>query len=174
MSNEEEIHLEPYDPNWAAKFESEKLLVLDVLGSWIKGGVHHVGSTAVDGLVAKPIVDIMVGVENLEKAKECIPLLENIQYNYFPYKPDQMHWFCKPSPSHREFHLYLIEPTHSEWIARLAFRDYLRKHSDVAQEYVLQKTKLAKEFINDREAYTQGKSDFIKSISELAFKEYKN
>ena len=174
MSTEEQIHLEPYDPNWVAKFESEKQLVTNVLGSWIKDGVHHVGSTAVSGLVAKPIVDIMVGVENLEKAKECIPLLENFQYHYFPYKPDQMLWFCKPSPEHREFHLYLIEPTHPEWTARLAFRDYLRNHSDIAQEYVLLKTQLAQKFIDDREAYTQGKTEFIRSITDLALKESNN
>ena len=174
LTNEETIHLELYDPEWSDKFQREKGLIEDTLGSWIQGGVHHVGSTAVKGLSAKPIVDIMVGIENLEKAKECTPLLESIQYNYSPYKPQQMLWFCKPSPAHREFHLYLMESTHPEWTARLAFRDYLINHSDIAQEYVLLKTKLAKEFIDDREAYTQGKNDFIKSITKLALKEYKN
>ena len=79
-----------------------------------------------------------------------------------------MHWFCKPSPEHREFHLYLIEPTNPEWSARIAFRDYLRSHPETAQEYTELKTKLATQFKDDREAYTKGKTEFIKSIVSLA------
>lgn len=161
---EGQIHLEEYNPSWQAKFASEKKLIEQALASWISGDIEHVGSTAVSGLIAKPIIDIMVGVKNLEEAKACIPLLEKIGYVYAPYRTDRMHWFCKPSPEHREYHLYLIEPAHPEWKARIAFRDYLREHPETAKEYAALKENLARQYENDREAYTEGKAAFVKSI----------
>src|SRR5205807_1655147 len=119
MKTNEAIHIVPYDPIWQTKFETEKELIQKTIGPWISAGIHHVGSTSIPGLAAKPIIDIMVGVKNLEEAKPCIDLLAQINYQYYPYKPDQMLWFCKPSPEHRTHHLYLIEPTHPEWKARL-------------------------------------------------------
>jgi GrpB-like predicted nucleotidyltransferase (UPF0157 family) len=164
MANEEPIYLKQYDPNWPKKFETEKLLVEKTLGPWIVDSVHHVGSTAVSNLSAKPIIDIMVGVENLEKAQACIPLLEQIGYVYFPYKPEVMHWFCKPSPAHREFHLYLMEPGSQSWTARLTFRNHLRTNPQTAAQYQALKEKLALKFTNDREAYTEAKAAFIRSV----------
>lgn len=168
MSQEEPIHLEQYDSNWPSKFESEKLIIEQALGSWISGGVEHVGSTAVYGLTAKPIIDIMVGIQDLEKAKECIKILQSIGYQYYPYKPEIMHWFCKPSVFKREYHLYLMESTGSEWKKRIAFRDYLRTHPEAAEEYVNLKKVLAEKFENDRELYTQSKTEFIEKITKIA------
>ena len=174
MPKEEPIHLDPYSPKWPAKFEKEKHFIENTLGSWIHIGVEHVGSTAIPGVSAKPIIDIMVGVKNLEEAKALIPLLEQTGYKYFPYKPELMHWFCKPSPEHREFHLYLMEPNHAEWQALLAFRNYLRTHPDKAKEYVDLKTKLANRFKNDRETYTQAKTEFIRSAVAEALRASSN
>jgi GrpB-like predicted nucleotidyltransferase (UPF0157 family) len=162
---EEAIYLVPYNPNWPNKFEAEKKLVEQTLGTWIKGGVEHVGSTSMPGMTAKPVIDIMVGVEDLERAKACIPLLESIGYCYAPYKPELMHWFCKPSLERREYHLYLMEPTSDEWKARIAFRDYLKKHANIAQEYLKLKQDLASRYKNDREAYTQAKESFVKEVT---------
>jgi len=168
MKNEEPVYLIKYKANWPVKFESEKELIRITLGSWIVGGIEHVGSTSVPGLTAKPIIDIMVGIKELQEAKACIPILEKINYLYSPYKADRMLWFCKPSFAHREFHLTLIESTHPEWKARIAFRDYLREHSGVADEYVNLKEELAAKFQNDREAYTESKEAFIKRIVSRA------
>lgn len=165
---QEEIHIVPYTSSWITKFEKEKKLLEETLGIWIENGIHHVGSTSIPGLSAKPIIDIMVGVKNLEEAKACIPLLSSIGYVYYPYKPDQMLWFCKPSPQHREYHLYLIEPTNSEWNARLLFRDFLRKHEDVKNTYESLKKGLADKYKNDRDAYTQAKAEFVFSTVEKA------
>jgi GrpB-like predicted nucleotidyltransferase (UPF0157 family) len=164
MTTEESIYLKDYDPKWPIKFEAEKQLIKNTLGSGITGGIHHVGSTAVPNLRGKPIIDIMVGVEKLEPAKAFIPLLEKVAYVYFPYKPEIMHWFCKPSPAHREFHLYLMEPSSPQWKGRLLFRDQLREHPETAKKYLILKEDLAAKFQNDREAYTQGKTDFVKSV----------
>ncbi len=168
LGKEEEIHIVSYDPSWSDKFEEEKRLIEKTLGSWIVGGVHHVGSTSVPGLSAKPVIDIMVGVKNLEEAKPCIDLLAKIQYMYFPYRPEIMHWFCKPSLEHRTHHLYLMVPTSREWKARLAFRDCLRTDTETRQKYEELKSSLANKFRNDREAYTEAKTEFIKSVVNKA------
>jgi GrpB-like predicted nucleotidyltransferase (UPF0157 family) len=164
MAPEETVHIVPYDPSWPEKFAIEKNLVEETLGSWIAGGVHHVGSTAIPGMSAKPIIDIMVGVKNLNGAKACIPFLEQIQYCYYPYKPDEMIWFCKPSPYKRTHHLYIMEVSHPEWKARIAFRDYLKNHPEAKEEYRKLKTQLAEKYSTDREAYTESKTEFVKMI----------
>lgn len=165
---DQDVHIVSYDPHWIAKFEAEKLLLQDLLGTWIHNGIHHVGSTSIPGVDAKPIIDILIGIENLKDTKQCIPLLERIGYCYFPYRSDVMIWFCKPSPEHREFHLQLMEPTEPLWEERFLFRDYLRKHPEVANEYATLKKQLAEKFRQDREAYTNAKTDFIQSILQKA------
>lgn len=164
MLQDEKIIIVPYDPDWPRKFEKEKKLIEKTLGSYITGGVHHIGSTAIPGLSAKPIIDILVGVESLEISKSCIDLLSKIQYHYFPYKTESEHWLCKPSPTHREYHLHLIPTNHKDFKAKLVFRDYLRSHQKVRNAYGKLKIKLAEQFGNDREAYTEAKTEFVKSI----------
>jgi GrpB-like predicted nucleotidyltransferase (UPF0157 family) len=170
MTQEETILIVPYDSSSPEKFAIEKKLIEETLGSWITGGVHHVGSTSIPGMSAKPIIDIMVGVRNLEEAKTCIPLLEQIQYCYFPYKTDEMIWFCKPSPYKRTHHLHLMEVSHPEWEAKIAFRDYLINHPDAKKEYITLKTQLAERYSSDREAYTQAKTTFVKMIVAKALR----
>jgi GrpB-like predicted nucleotidyltransferase (UPF0157 family) len=168
---EASIHIVPYDESWPARFEQERAILDRVLGSWIAGGVEHVGSTAVPGLAAKPVIDIMVGVESLEASRAAIPVLAKIEYCYFPYRPDLMHWFCKPSPSFRTHHLHLIPFRSRLWTERLAFRDYLREHADVAAEYAELKQRLATQYPHDREAYTDAKTLFVERIVKLALME---
>lgn len=132
--------------------------------------IEHVGSTAIPGMSAKPIIDIMIGVESLVASVSLIPVLKNAGYCYFPYKKDIMHWFCKPSPEYREYHLYLIPRDSHEWRARTAFRDYLRAHPKAAQDYLKLKQSLARQFRNDREAYTAAKAAFVAGIVTLAGK----
>jgi GrpB-like predicted nucleotidyltransferase (UPF0157 family) len=90
-------------------------------------------------------------------------MLEKVGYRYFPYR-EYMHWFCKPSPYYRTHHLHMMPPDTSHWRARLAFRDYLRQHTDAREEYERLKLRLAETFRNDREAYTDGKTEFVDSI----------
>jgi len=168
MSKDNKIYLAPHNPDWAKKFEIEKGLIEETIGSYITGGIHHVGSTAIPEMSAKPIIDIMVGVKSLEETKPCIELLKKISYCYFPYKTEQMHWFCKPSEEHRTHHLYLIETTNPEFNARLAFRDYLINNSEEASEYEKLKQGLIDKFSDDREAYTQAKTDFIRQTVNKA------
>jgi GrpB-like predicted nucleotidyltransferase (UPF0157 family) len=162
-NQQEAIHLVSYDPSWPSRFETEHRLLTETLGDWVQGGIHHVGSTAVPGLAAKPVIDIMIGVRNLEQARACIPILDRVGYCYFPYR-DYMHWFCKPSPYHRTHHLYLMEPAGPHWQARLAFRDHMRRNPEARAEYERLKFRLATAFRNDREAYTDGKKEFVNAV----------
>lgn len=161
---EEQIFIVPYDPTWPDKFKKEKKSLEQTIGDFITGGIHHVGSTAIPGFSAKPVIDILVGVESLEKSRPCIKILEKIHYVYFPYKEKYEHWFCKPSPEYRTHHLHLMPANLPEFSAKLAFRDYLLKHPKEVQKYESLKKELAKKFKNDREAYTEAKTDFVKEI----------
>jgi GrpB-like predicted nucleotidyltransferase (UPF0157 family) len=168
---EQPVHIVPYDESWPSRFEQERTIMDRVIGGWVVGGIEHVGSTAVPGLVAKPVIDIMVGVESLEASRAAIPVLGEIEYCYFPYRPDVMHWFCKPSPSFRTHHLHLIPFRSRLWVERLAFRDYLRGHTDVAVEYAELKQRLAAQHRLDREAYTDAKTPFVERIVKIALAE---
>lgn len=165
---EEPVTLTAYDELWPKRFEEEHATLRRVLEKWLVGTIEHVGSTAVPGLTAKPVIDIMAGVESLEASRAAIPAVGKIGYCYFPYRADEKHWFCKPSPSHRTHHLHLVPFESRLWVDCLAFRDYLRKHSEVANEYAELKHRLAKQYRFDREAYTEAKSPFINRIVNLA------
>jgi GrpB-like predicted nucleotidyltransferase (UPF0157 family)/ubiquinone/menaquinone biosynthesis C-methylase UbiE len=162
------IEVVPYNPAWPALFEEERRRIEAALGEWVQGGIEHVGSTSVPGLAAKPVIDIMVGVANLEEAQGAFADVASLGYLYAPYKSDFMHWFCKPSVDVRTHHLYLMEKGHPEWQAHIAFRDYLRNHPETAQAYENLKLDLANRFRNDREAYTEAKTDFVAQVVATA------
>ncbi len=127
----------------------------------------HVGSTAVEGLSAKPILDIMAPVASLEASREAIQAAHALHYLYYPYKAEVMHWFCKPSAAHRTHHLHLIPYQSDLWHQRLAFRDALRADQNLALRYEALKHKLAAQHRHDREAYTQGKTPFVMEVLGL-------
>jgi GrpB-like predicted nucleotidyltransferase (UPF0157 family) len=158
------VEIVPYDPAWPARFEDERRLLGQALEPWLEGGIHHVGSTAVPGLAAKPVIDIMAGVRDREQARAAFEPLAALEYRYWPYRPEVMHWFCKPSESFRTHHLHLLEPDDPEWGARLAFRDALRAQPKLAREYELLKRELAARFRDDREAYTEAKAGFVREV----------
>lgn len=150
-------------------FRVEKLFLESVIGEWLYGGVEHVGSTAVPGLVAKPIVDIMFGVKSLSDSKAAIGVLEMNGYCYAPYKMDVMHWFCKPSEEHRTHHLHLVPFNSPLWHERIRFRDLLRANKELAAEYGSLKRHLVAQYATDREIYTDKKWPFIKKILEQGY-----
>ncbi len=154
----------PYDPSWPASFEAERRVLDRLLAPWIVGSIEHVGSTAVPGLAAKPVIDIMVGVKSLEASRAALSAAAKAQYIYWPYKADTMHWFCKPSDAHRTHHLHLVPYGSKLWKARLGFRDTLRTDSKLAEEYARLKYHLAEKYREDREAYTQAKSEFVERV----------
>jgi GrpB-like predicted nucleotidyltransferase (UPF0157 family)/ribosomal protein S18 acetylase RimI-like enzyme len=166
---EEAVQLFPSDPRWPAKFEDEKRLLTPALRPWLDGELEHIGSTAVPGLLAKPVVDLMAPVSDLEAACEAIPVLESLGYQYAPYRP-RLHWFCKPSPAKRDFHLILLERREAEWGRRLAFRNLLRADAARANDYVALKQQASQKHAHDREAYTRAKTRFVEAMTQEALR----
>lgn len=162
------IHVVPYDPGWVAKFEEEKAFLESLLAPWRRGPIEHVGSTAVPGLCAKPVIDVMVGISSLAEAEPAKAALCEAGYQYAEYKSDVMQWFCKPSFAMRTHHLHLIPFASPLWCERLKFRDLLRADSALADEYAALKLELARKFEFDRDAYTDAKWPFIARTLESA------
>jgi GrpB-like predicted nucleotidyltransferase (UPF0157 family) len=164
----------PYDPSWPIQFEAERAILQCVLSAWLVGPIVHIGSTAVPGLAAKHVIDIMAGVRTLADSQPAIGAAGQLGYSYAPYRPDEEHWFCKPSPLVRTHHLHLVPLGSPLWLQSLAFRDYLRAHSGAAAEYEALKRRLAQEHGFDREAYTQAKGPFIARVTAVALSQRDN
>jgi GrpB-like predicted nucleotidyltransferase (UPF0157 family) len=154
------IELLGYDPSWPLKFEQERAL----LAAGLAGGIEHIGSTAVPGLAAKPVIDIMAPVHSLAASRDAIEAATSLGYAYYPYKPEAMHWFCKPSPAHRTHHLHLVPAGSTLWCQRIAFREALRASPALAAEYAELKIRFAARHRFDREAYTQAKAPFVERV----------
>jgi GrpB-like predicted nucleotidyltransferase (UPF0157 family) len=153
-----------YDPAWPAEFEAEKARLEPVLAPWLAGEIHHVGSTSVPGLAAKPVIDILAEVRSLEESRAAIEPLQRLSYWWAPYEVELMNWFCKPSLQHRTHHLHLVVPESRAWREELAFRDALRTEPQTARAYETLKRRLADEHMHDREAYTVAKTEFIEGV----------
>ena len=163
----------PYDPSWPARFEQERCHLLDCLPNELILRIEHFGSTAVPGLAAKPVVDMLVEVTDLQAVRErVVPVLEAQGYEYFwrPTRgddgPPYYAWFIKRDPATgvRSHHIHMVESDFSEHFDRLLFRDYLIAHPDVARRYEDLKRALAARHPADRRAYTGGKTAFILAV----------
>lgn len=158
------VELVPYDAAWRYKFNAERDRLCRLLVLWLVGEIEHIGSTAVPGLIAKPVIDIMAPVESLEASRPAVSVLVDYGYSHFPYRPDVMHWFCKPSAAHRTHHLHLVPYGSPLWYERLVFRDALRADAALAEEYSAMKQALAAQYRFDREAYTDAKTPFVERV----------
>ncbi len=162
------IEVVDYTPQWVELFALEQDALARELKTWLVGLPEHIGSTAVPGLAAKPIIDIMAPVASLEASLPAIEAAGRIGYVHYPYMPDVMHWFCKPDPSHRTHHLHLVPLGSPLWVDRLAFRDALRASEALQKEYQSLKRALAQVHRDDREAYTSAKGPFIERVLQAA------
>jgi len=167
-SSQAEVVIVDYDPAWPTRFEEEREALGRVLAPWLAGPIEHIGSTAIPGLAAKPVIDIMAGVETLEGSRDAIDAAATLGYCYFPYQASVRHWMCKPSDAFRTHHLHLVPVGSPQWMRPIAFRNYLRTHDDVAADYEQLKRGLAQKFRFDREAYTEAKRVFIDAITQEA------
>jgi len=172
----EHVNIVPYDPQWGELFRREREHLRAILPAELLGRIEHFGSTAIPGLAAKPIVDILVEVTDLQATQtRIVPMLEAQGYDYF-WRPTAgtedglpfYAWFIKRAPDGaRSHHIHMVEPHFPHWKC-LFFRDYLIAHPDTAQDYLRLKLSLAAAHPNDREAYTNGKTEFIASIMPYA------
>lgn len=161
-----------YDPEWSRLYKEEKISILAVVGRLVFD-IEHIGSTAVPGLAAKPIIDMMAGIQRSSEADELLPILASIEYTKVTPEPDNEEWFycLGKGPHSTGYHLHLVKYLSKHWNRHLMFRDHLRQHSDVARQYQELKIRMAQEHRSDREAYTQSKSLFIESVLREAGRE---
>ena len=166
----EHIDVVPYDPSWPARFAEEERYLRTLLPTGLLIRIDHIGSTAVPGCTAKPVIDIQVEVTDLERAKqEVVPLLQARGYEFI-WRPSigEMApfyaWFIKrDGAGGRTHHVHMVEPdTASE--GRILFRDRLRAEPELVRRYEALKQDLLRRFADDRAAYTQGKTSFIQDV----------
>jgi GrpB-like predicted nucleotidyltransferase (UPF0157 family) len=155
-----------YDPQWPLLFEKERATIMAALGSRFLM-IEHIGSTAVPGLAAKPVIDIAVGIQNLGDVPALIPHIEQLGYRYEPTFEEltpERRLFWKGTPTVHTYHLHLAQADHPVLVHPLQFRDYLRRHPEAAEEYGVLKRELAKSCVQDMDAYVAGKTGFIVNI----------
>ncbi len=167
----DEVILVPYDASWPERFTQEAALLRSALPAALLTRIEHFGSTAVPGLQAKPIIDILLGVTSVDEAREsAVPILESLGYSYWSTDPRRDRLFLVkglPPNGPRSHHLHIVEPDNADW-ERLWFRDYLRANPDEAQRYARLKREWADLYIDDREAYTEAKTGYVQYVTNLA------
>jgi GrpB-like predicted nucleotidyltransferase (UPF0157 family) len=163
----DEVWIVEYDPGWVDRFERERGQLLQALRSDI-GQIEHIGSTAVPGFAAKPIVDILMGLQQLIPTDDQICRLEQLGYVYEGQvlSISEHHFFRKGMP--RRFHLHIAQPGSPFWQRHILFRDFLRAHPNQAEEYISLKRSLATQFRHDRKAYAASKTPLIEAMLSKA------
>ncbi|MDD3051846.1 MAG: GrpB family protein [Candidatus Cloacimonetes bacterium] len=158
------VKLVEYQSEWISAFKKEADRIASFLNDEIVD-IQHIGSTAIEGMTAKPIIDMLVGVKKLERIISDKSLLENKDYTYREnHSTPERLFFIKGKDFKRTHHIHIVEWGSREWYDKICFRDYLIDNPSVADEYQLLKQKLAEKFRDNRENYTSGKSDFINMI----------
>jgi GrpB-like predicted nucleotidyltransferase (UPF0157 family) len=171
MASADPVIVVHYDEAWPSLFEEERKRIEGAIGPWAEG-IEHVGSTAVPGLAAKPVIDIMVGVKSLDDSPILVERLVGIGYEYVPQFERDLpfrRYFRKMREGPRTHQIHLVERSNTDWWEpHLFFRDYLRTHPETAREYGRLKYHLAERFRGDRHAYTDAKTDFISEVVRRA------
>jgi len=166
-----QVQLSVYNPEWVNIFNKEKELLKNSLGSKAIR-IEHFGSTSVEGLWAKPVIDILLGVHNLDDAQSFIPQMQKLGYEYISKYEDIMperRYFKKPVQADLpEFHVHSFELATEHWRRHIMFRDYLRSHDKTKHEYFNIKKELAYKEWNDVNEYADAKTKFIRSIENEA------
>ena len=158
------ITLENYDPLWQKMFSQEKKKLLAMLGNNVK--IEHIGSTTIPGIVAKPEIDILIGINSLDEAQKYIKPLKSLGYPYYPRLEEavpERRYFRKSKGIIPLFHIHMVEKKNEFWRDHILFRDHLLKNPKVAKEYSDLKKNLAKKYHSDRKTYSKEKSKFIES-----------
>ncbi|CDF12196.1 putative uncharacterized protein [Mycoplasma sp. CAG:776] len=168
------VELVDYDSNWDNEYRKEEELLRRVLKNRIKE-IHHIGSTSIPGLKAKPIIDILIVIDSLNEISEIEEILKKYNYeNRGQHGVSDRYFFAKGSEEARSHYLHFVEPKSDTYYNQVYFKKYLLEHPKYLKEYCELKEKLALKYANERPKYTKGKNDFITNIVKLAKKEYDN
>jgi GrpB-like predicted nucleotidyltransferase (UPF0157 family) len=157
-----EVTIAPYDPAWPQLYEQEREKIVGILGHRV-AEIHHVGSTAVPGLPAKPVIDVMIAVRQLAAAVDCIGPLSDLGYAFIDYPQNtERRFFRKGQP--RTHHVHIVEMGSAELRDHLIFRDALRTNADWRDQYAVLKIALADRHRNDRAQYSASKTEFVQRV----------
>ena len=167
------VVLSPHTIEWSLVFSEvrEELLVAFAPFEVV---VEHIGSTSVPGLLAKPVIDVLLGARSLSDIVSKIKTLEGLGYAYVAkYERDlpMRRYFVKSKSGSLRVHLHAVESGSQIWKEHLTFRDALRAVAALASQYAALKLRLAAEFANDKSAYTAAKAPFIQGVLSLASSE---
>ncbi len=164
------VAVDSYDTAWPDRFAEQQSALTRLLAPWLAGPVQHVGSTAVPGLRAKPIIDMLAPVRSLPDARAAVPLLARHEWLFWPEDPAATYrlWFLRPTPAKRTHHLQVIEHDDPHAVALLGFRDALRADPRLRRDYAELKDELARQHPSNRNAYTNAKADFVASVLKQA------
>jgi GrpB-like predicted nucleotidyltransferase (UPF0157 family) len=162
------VVLEPFNSQWQQLASTEAGQIAEALPSEVFE-VHHIGSTAIPGIKAKPILDFVLVVRDFNLLDAHAHRLEHLGYAPLgEYGTPGRRYFTKTTKGLRSHHLHAFQVGDPQVQRHILFRDYLRAHPEAAQEYSRLKEELARCFPNDRGAYTEGKTEFIQGIDEKA------
>src|SRR6266480_2758817 len=154
-----EVRVVEYDARWPSLFTAEAQRLRQVCGT-LPVALEHVGSTAVPGLCAKPVLDVLAGHSPDTPAASYVPPFRRAGYEHRGDRGIAGHQFFRRGQP-RAYHIHLVEQDGPLWRQYLAFRDYLRANTQAARRYGDLKRALAARFPRDREAYIQGKAEFV-------------
>lgn len=161
------VKLEDYNPEWKNSFEVEKNNLINIFKN-IALKIEHVGSTSVEGLSAKPIIDMMVIIKSFSDFESVRSYFEKEPYSIKLDSPEDEILIRKGDESNRTHFIHVVELGSDRQINTLLFRDYLRENKDALLEYEKLKKELAIKYADDRKMYTASKNDFIQEILKKA------
>jgi GrpB-like predicted nucleotidyltransferase (UPF0157 family) len=166
----ERVHLSAYDPGWPDQATGYAAELRSVLSPWLLDPIEHVGSTAIPGLVAKPVIDLMAQVADADAVVvQTAGRLDELDWKYVPPELDERPWrrfFARVSRDgqHRRAHLHLMSAGAARWDEQRRFRDALRARPELRDEYAAIKSELARAYTDDRERYTEKKAVFVTRV----------
>ncbi len=164
LHNQRKTHIEPHNPEWFRLFQSERQILQTIFGDAIIR-IEHIGSTAVPGMKAKPIIDILITTSNIDGIDTFNVQMDNIGYIAGgEFGLPGRRFFCKGDKMHCQFHVHVYEDRHTAVEHYLLFRDYMIHHPQEAKNYEDLKTALAFQHPHNRTLYTEGKGKFINDI----------
>ncbi|MDD8002668.1 GrpB family protein [Bacillus cereus] len=155
------VFLAPWTEKWEFEFMKEKQFIEKQIGEHILA-IHHIGSTAIPHLSAKPIIDIAIELEDYKDGLKCIQKLELLNYKYRKDVLPERYYFNKGEPRTHQIHMY--EQRNKHLIEQLQFRDYLIDNKTARIQYEQLKIQLSKANPNDKHQYAEDKTNFIKSV----------
>lgn len=165
------VNVYPHSEEWSVLFEKEKINVCNCIKEYVID-IQHVGSTSIRGIYAKPIIDIVVAINDL---KDGFKLIEDLEYIGYHFKgslgKSNRFFFWKGNEDNNTHNLHIVQYGDKNWDNLILFRDFMNNHSDYRDKYCSLKLDLANKYKNDRDAYTKGKTKFVIDVIQLAKQE---